>query len=415
MKRALPLILLFLCSSAIAKPEIEAKGRAYEAKIGRSSGDAVLIGEGSKSGSFKKRVKFTRWNGENSLEIEAPNGIINDDTPETVGGELLIKDSEKGMYFKTFDQDTFKFGLIFYSKPSTNTFDFVINGWEQFDFFYQPPLANENADGSTWENTPWGGKRNRPADVNCSYAVYHKTKRNHVLGETNYGTGKFCHIYRPRFIDANGDTVWGDIHIENGVYTVSAPQSFLDKATYPVKANDTVGYTSIGGSDDSGNIGLFYSWESTANAASSGTLTSMTMAYWLASGTGHSKYALYSNAAGSPNTPNALITNSGTAEFTITRTTKPTSDLATWTTANTGAASIASATQYWLATNNDNGSINNAYDTGAADEVRVYLLPYGSFPPGTAATDFGASLRLSFYFTYTPAGGAKTLAALGAG
>lgn len=406
MRRALLIYIaaVLMCPSAEAKPAVSKKGLVYEASMRNGDqADKVIFGHGTKSGQFKKSVRMERWNGEASIEIAAPDALVDDDTAEVIGDELVVKDAKRGMYFKTFDDETFKFGLLLYEKPLVNSWTFNMAGHESFDFFFQPALANKNEDGSTWENSEWGGKRTRPADVNNSYAVYHKTKRDHVIGQTNYATGKFCHIYRPKFIDANGATAWGDINIENGQYTVSCPQSFLDSAVYPIKANDTVGYTTLGGSDDSGNVDLFYSWEANSNPSSSGTLTSMTMAYWHSGGTAKSKYALYSDDTGvSPNEPLNLITNSGTAEFTITRTTKPTSDLGTWTTANTGAASIVSGTKYWLATNNNDGSVNNAYDSGATAEVIAGSSLYSVFPPDPTTASFQASLKLSFYYTYTP-------------
>lgn len=396
--------LMLVPSLAYAKPEFAKKGFEY---VATARDGNVIVGEKSTNTKFEKKIKFERWNGEESIEISAPIGLIDSDSAKEVNGELIIEDAKSGLYFKTHDEETFKFGLFFKSKPATNSFTFTMKNWENFDFFFQPPLANENPDGSTWENSEWGGKRTRPADVNNSYAVYHKTKRDHVIGQTNYATGKFCHIYRPKFIDANGATAWGDINIENGQYTVSCPQSFLDIAVYPVRANDTIGYTTIGASDDGGNVDLFYSWEANQNPSFNGTVTSMTMAYWEASGTALTKFALYSDdTTVSPNEPLNLITNSYSGStVTITRTSRPTSDLSTWTTGSTGPAYVYRGVKYWLATNNNNGAVQNAYDSGATAEVIAGGQVFAAFPPDPTTASFQASLRLSFFFTYTPAQG----------
>lgn len=369
--------------------------KTFEEYVGRNL-DKVSFGNSKNPNKLESVFEFSVFGGEETLSLKFPKDYAG--KPKNENGVLTVEDDDDGLYSTKHSDDVFKFGLILKKKPAKNSWTSTITGHENLDFFFQPALANENGDGSTWENSEWGGKRTRPADVNNSYAVYHKTKRDHILGQKNYATGKVAHIYRPKFIDANGAWVWGDINISNGEYTVTCPQSFLDSAVYPVKANDTFGYTTIGGSDDTGNVDLYYSWKSTSNPAGNGTLTSMTMAYWLASGTGHSKYALYTVSG----TTHTLVASSGTSEFTIVRTTKPTSDLGTWTSANTGAASISN-TQYYLATNNDNGNIQNAYDSGASDELRAELTAYSGFPNATLNVTFGASLRLSFYATYTPA------------
>jgi hypothetical protein len=70
---------------------------------------------------------------------------------------------------------------------------------------------------------------------------------NDINGK-EYKTGKAFHIYRPHIIDAEGKETWGILNIENGIYSVEIPQEFLDKAVYPIKSNDTFGYTTAGGS-----------------------------------------------------------------------------------------------------------------------------------------------------------------------
>src|SRR3989339_463578 len=90
----------------------------------------------------------------------------------------------------------------------------------------------------------------RPENVVGSYAVYHKTKRNHKQGEENYRTGKVAHIYRPKIIDANGDWVWGEMRIHGNQLVVSVPQDFLDNGVYPITVDPAIGYTSDPDSTD---------------------------------------------------------------------------------------------------------------------------------------------------------------------
>jgi hypothetical protein len=70
---------------------------------------------------------------------------------------------------------------------------------------------------------------------------------NDINGK-EYKAGKAFHIYRPHIIDASGAETWGILHIENGIYSVEIPQDFLNTAVYPIRSNDTFGYTILGAS-----------------------------------------------------------------------------------------------------------------------------------------------------------------------
>lgn len=133
----------------------------------------------------------------------------------------------------------FKIDVILNEKPSTNRFCYQIEGAENYDFFYQPPLTEQEiAEGAS-----------RPPEIEGSYAVYHKTLKNHVIGQENYATGKVMHIPRPQVWEmANEEATkqWADLSYENGQLCVTAPQDFLDTATYPVRIDPTFGYTTVG-------------------------------------------------------------------------------------------------------------------------------------------------------------------------
>ena len=132
-------------------------------------------------------------------------------------------------------------------------------------FYYQPPLYEEHGFAQPYSNstffvnathvmefngTDWITTGYRPENVVGSYAVYHATKSGHVIGQTNYATGKAFHIYRPLARDSAGNTTWCDLSIDEakGLLTVTVPQEFLDKAVYPVTVDPTFGYTTIGAS-----------------------------------------------------------------------------------------------------------------------------------------------------------------------
>jgi hypothetical protein len=146
----------------------------------------------------------------------------------------------------------FDIDFTLHAKPDTNVFTYKIEGADEFDFWYQPALTDEEiAEGAS-----------RPDNVVGSYAVYHKSKANHRIGSTNYATGKAFHIYRPKAIDASGAETWAELNYNDGVLSVSVPQTFLDNAVYPVVVDPTFGYSTCGASqsfnyaDESGDTSI---------------------------------------------------------------------------------------------------------------------------------------------------------------
>lgn len=123
-----------------------------------------------------------------------------------------------------------------YKIEDDGEFRYALQQFEHYEIFYR--------NGVEWhrEPGPEGTYFQRPAYLEGSWTVYHKTKRNHVLGQTNYGCGKAFHIIADAW-DAAGDHIKPRIWIDSGVYTVSVSQEWLDNAEYPVIVNDTWGWT----------------------------------------------------------------------------------------------------------------------------------------------------------------------------
>ena len=79
-----------------------------------------------------------------------------------------------------FGDGGFKVDILLDEKPDTNVFCYAIQGAENYDFFYQPPLTEQEiAEGAS-----------RPPEIDGSYAVYHKTLKNYQIGKENYATGR---------------------------------------------------------------------------------------------------------------------------------------------------------------------------------------------------------------------------------
>src|SRR3990167_8846349 len=226
----------------------------------------VEIGD-SKQPNFKPQVKIIRWDNEVNFSVRLKDeDTINTATVSTDKDKIIW---EKGNikienYDYTEDEGGYKFVWYLKEKPLTNKVEFTIQS-KGLDFFYQPELTAEEIAEGTF----------RPENVVGSYAVYHQTKggMNDSAGK-EYKCGKAFHIYRPHIIDANGAETWGNLHIENGIYSVEIPQDFLDKAVYPIKSNDTIGNTVNGGSNNSMTADRAYG-VGPYTAAGSGTVTNM--------------------------------------------------------------------------------------------------------------------------------------------
>jgi len=179
---------------------------------------------------------------------------------EEAGATMVEKDGKvkykgKGIEVHQYEKTEagedggFEFEWVLNKKPKSNVLRTTIQH-KGLDFFYQPALtAEEIKQGDV-----------RPENVVGSYAVYHSTKRNNIVGGMEYQTGKAFHIYRPHAVDAKGVQVWCELDIKEGELTVTVPEDFLDKASYPVVVDPTFGYSSVGASDYTigfGGEGLF--------------------------------------------------------------------------------------------------------------------------------------------------------------
>jgi len=242
---------------------------------------------------FHPQVKICRWGTSEdtnevnfSIRAQEEAGATLKELPD---GTIVYKakDYEVHQYDKpdASEEGGYEIEVFLTSKPNTNIFEFTIST-KGLDFFYQPALTQAEIDEGA----------SRPPEVIGSYAVYHATKggMNDVAG-MEYKVGKFCHIYRPKAIDANGVEVWADLHIENGILTVTVPQKFLDDAVYPVRVDPTFGYTSIGATGISlvnNTLRAAYPYSPTLN----GTLDSLSLYHPASSNSANFRPVIYTTA-----------------------------------------------------------------------------------------------------------------------
>lgn len=157
----------------------------------------------------------------------------------TAKERLLDRRNQEALIDNTsFGDGGVKFDIILNEKPSTNQFCYTIEGAEDYIFAYQGELTpREVADGAV-----------RPDNIVGSYAVYHKS-----LANNQYKTGKAFHIERPKVWSLSDDTnkQLATLSYSEGQLCVTAPQAFLDTADYPVRIDPTLGYTSVGATENS--------------------------------------------------------------------------------------------------------------------------------------------------------------------
>ncbi|GHV72286.1 hypothetical protein AGMMS49928_28810 [Spirochaetia bacterium] len=134
---------------------------------------------------------------------------------------MLYKGRQKSHRFTILNDGAFEYDCILNKEPDSNVVSLVLDGTDRFDFYRQPDFV-------------------RDPFLKGSYAVY---KKETLIGE---GTGKLCHIHRPKIIDSRGRWVWGDLSIAGDHLLITIPESWLADAAYPVIVDPTIGTTTIG-------------------------------------------------------------------------------------------------------------------------------------------------------------------------
>ncbi len=365
----------------IANP-YEDKGQTLEIKAESTITDAGEVkAELSKA---EPAITLSKWNGEAAMTVKY-EGVQATGERAFLTDRMEWKDGAQEVHAFPLEASAgvgedggFEIEVILNEKPDTNVFNFTIDGAQDLDFSYQPETFQEGITQS--EN------------IIGSYAVYYKGKKEHIGGKTNYATGKAYHIYRPKAFDANGDTVWAELHYNDGILSVTVPQDFLNKATYPVTVDPTFGYTSCGSNFFSAGTAIFGAGYA---PSSSGTLTTVSVCYKRA-GPGNAIGSLYTDG-----TTGNLIAES--AEATI-----PTAAAATFYDFPV-SASITSGVTYILTYVTDN-NVTPATNVVAFDfvaTIRKAKTSYTYVSPMPSSISWNVNnvdANLSMYGTYTTAG-----------
>jgi len=372
----------------------------------------VVLGD-KNSQEFKPDIEMKRWD-EVSFKLK-PRGleaVKATDKSLDFANEKARFNTPK-MDFEMYDivegEGGYKYIWYLNEKPASSTIEFDIET-SGLDFFYQPPLTQEYQNGysekfqkeivvteTQVKDLDGNVLVERPENVVGSYAVYHSTKgiMNDINGK-DYKTGKAFHIYRPHIIDANGVATWGILKIENGIYSVEIPQEFLDKAVYPIKSNDTFGYTTQGTAGNSNFEAIVVG--SVFSCPEAGTVTQI-------DATISSGPEQHAGLVGIYNTSYNLITNGGSSQVSPLRADKG------WQTFTFSTNPTVSATDYVLIIHGNAVGFSTAqvfYDAGSANQGLTDANAY----TGSAISSFASPTlnnnKYSIYATYTADGGASS-------
>jgi hypothetical protein len=252
--------------------------------------------------------------------------------------------------------------LLHFDKNATGkVFYFYLDGWKDFDFYYQDPLTNEEKQ-----------YRKREPNVDGSYAIYFKGGMR----------GKFGHLYRPELVDVNGKKEWCDLEYrENGKFKITCPR-------VPKKGeilDPTLGYSTIGASENYGRatwgIGGFL-------VTGDASVTKVYAAVKSATTGKKLKIAVYDDSGGGVNintgNPNNFVTGSS-IEITVSTPIKPTQTSECAQGAVNGQ--LTSGVTYWLLMSTNNNDICLYEDhTHPTNWRRLYSWgnpEYDSFPVAT--------------------------------
>jgi hypothetical protein len=245
--------------------------------------------------SYPPKLKMYRWGKECFIKIwlKSPKVSSSKKVVLLKGGRVtwLAEDAEFHFYplnpTSQYELGGVEFEVILKKRPPSNKLVFRIET-ENLKFYYQPPLTPQEIDAGAL----------RPDNVVGSYAVYHEIQDKFFKTEgeaEKYKTGKAFHIYRPKVTDANGNSVWANLDIDEakGLLIVTIPEDFLDKAVYPVSVDPTFGYTVKGGSSKLYDTPIIIGSKYPLAVAGTATSISVYVTRWAYLPEAYSKCAVY--------------------------------------------------------------------------------------------------------------------------
>jgi len=390
----------------MAVTEIIKNGHQYEVELGttdavREKGNAKIKIGGVDVNKFVPTMHSSKWDEEAFLEIIVPENV-QDEIEVFKNGiiELTIGDVT-WKYYKNADE-ALSFEVVLLSRPPKISWTFQLAFSPSLVFHHQGTLEDD------WNYYSNGGTRKywgcttlaeflaisrRPENIVNSYAVYYNKKNNKYL------TGKFCHIERPKLVDALGATTYAVQEIivtslGTAEWTITCDRDWLRNATYPVVIDPVVGYNSIGGSStEPGEV--FFGGRYACPSA--GDIDDIQVYAEKTGGAPIVRMGVYEDNGGTVASQDLLTAN----ESEISLPANP-----AWM-QDSGITGALPADDIWLCVATD-GAWMVYYDTSTAgyDDTEAYWsFSYADAMPDPAPSEMeGYALELSFYANYTETG-----------
>lgn len=349
----------------------------------------IEIGDETRPNDFHPFFKIKKWDDEVNFNIDFDlPGAGNEKA--TFEGEATVWE-KNGYKVRQYDKPSaseeggFEYEVIIPSRPPVSSVTLKIN-FKNCTFHFQPPLTQQEIDDGA----------SRPANVDGSYAVYATGgRKNHKVGEKNYRTGKFCHIYRPHLVDATGtNETWADMVIDEQAktLTISVDPVWLDNAVYPVTLDPTLGYTTAGATAQTIENSI---QGSQSTASQNGVVTSWTISHQTSTQSKNVKCALYTSsdsALQSPQSEQRSIPSGSSKQW------------QTFNPASSPGPSLANGTAYAIEAWSSSGSGNSEvfWDNVGSNNGRAANVTFGTWPnPATFTTQ---DRDFSNYVTYDVSG-----------
>jgi len=339
--------------------------------------DETAIKIGGTGEKFVPNINASKWDNEAWLNINTPEVVLNEKETFKDGViEITIGDRVHRYYEK---EGKLEYEIEFRSNPLSNIVTFNLLFPPGLVFYYQPELEQWEIDEGCV----------RPDDVVGSYAVYWAKRNN------KYKTGKFCHIYRPKLIDANRKEAWCELKYDSNRLIITMPRLFLNTARYPVILDPELGYSTAGDSN-AGNDGVFQSSHDVTDA-SGGNIDTFHCALDAVDGTNDNyKMGVYPAGADGDPSDGVLVEQ---VEFT---------SVAAIDDNNTpGAGSLlAASTRYAIAKIEEDSDTKTKYDSGAAESHWADSgANYADMMPNPADGSHSDGTRMwSIWIDYSAAG-----------
>ena len=352
----------------------------------RSSLADAKVNIGGKS-KFVPNINASKWNDEAWLNVNHSASIVTNQKEKFVDRKIELNVGNLTHKYYVDANGHLEYEIVFSQKPPTNKIEFALDFPEGLGFFYQDTLENNylrcNAGYKSFDE--YSQHFHMPENVVGSYAVYWNKKNN------EYKTGKFCHIYRPKLIDALNNQKWAELYIDSIAKTliIRFDSIWMANAAYPVTLDPNLGYDTPGGSsygDPNGSYSL-----QDASDATGGNVQNFHVSIAAIHGT-HNGYKMALYADTGSDEPGVLMEqiqfNASVSDDKIT--------------ASVDKDLLAASTKYWVAQIPEDADTTTKYDYSTCDLAKTLGNAYATqfYNP---AQNIGASTAcMSIWVDYLP-------------